>query len=187
MKKAIIVSSVIIVLIGILAVAGCMFPGGEKMKNNIEDIAQKNGYNLEFLNDKEFYILQDGVKYYYKNGIIKTDFVKFEAEVDSSLDYEIVDNKGYITVFSLGEDKVEVVQEDDCPYTTASGKEAVFRESIRFTCTSEFTEESIDTDSATALVGKGNKEYTKVTKYFISAEELRELYENAMNICDSFN
>ena len=41
--------------------------------------------------------------------------------------------------------------------------------------------------SFAAALGKGEKEYNKITKCFMSAEKLKEVYENALYIQDQFN
>ena len=177
----------VIILISIAQLDGCTIKGGEKMKQDITDIAEQNEYSIEFINDKEFVITQDEVKYYYKCGIMGVAFEKYETEVEAKVDYEIVDNKGYITVEQVNRDQVEVIQDDDSVYEGYNGEKEIFPESIRFRCTPEFTLESLDDKSFAAALGKGEKEYNKITKCFMSAEKLKEVYENALYIQDQFN
>ncbi len=185
MKKYI--SIMVVILIGIVHLEGCEFKGGEKMKQDITDIAEQNEYSIEFINDKEFVITQDEVKYYYKCGIMGVAFEKYETEVEATVGYEIVDNKGYITVKQKNRNQVEVIEEDDCVDEGHDGEKETIHEMSRFTCTPEFTLESLDDKSFAASIGKGEKEYSIITNYFITAEKLKELYENALYICDQFN
>ena len=177
----------VIILISIAQLDGCTIKGGEKMKQDITDIAEQNEYSIEFINDKEFVITQDEVKYYYKCGIMGVAFERYETEVEAKVDYEIVDNKGYITVEQVNRDQVEVIEEDYCIYDGYIGDDKTLHESIRFRCTPEFTLESLDDKSFAASIGKGEKEYNKITKCFMSAEQLKEVYENALYIQDQFN
>ena len=181
------ISALIMLFICIVQISGCAFKSEEKMKQDITDIAEQNEYSIEFINDKEFVITQDEVKYYYKCGIMGVAFEKYETEVEAKVDYEIVDNKGYITVEQVNRDQVEVIQDDDSVYEGYNGEKEIFPESIRFRCTPEFTLESLDDKSFAAALGKGEKEYNKITKCFMSAEKLKEVYENALYIQDQFN
>ena len=187
MRKRRFFYTLIMLFICIVQISGCAFKSAEKMKQDITDIAEQNEYSIEFINDKEFVITQDEVKYYYKCGIMGVAFEKYETEVEAKVDYEIVDNKGYITVEQVNRDQVEVIQDDDSVYEGYNGEKEIFPESIRFRCTPEFTLESLDDKSFAAALGKGEKEYNKITKCFMSAEKLKEVYENALYIQDQFN
>lgn len=92
---------------------GCAFRNSTVTKSKIMDVAEKNNYEIEFADEDEFVLLQDDVKYYFKCGMTKVKFEKYETEVEAVEDCNIVDNKGYITVISHGKDTVEVIQEDD--------------------------------------------------------------------------
>ena len=69
MRKRRLFYTLIMLLICIVQISGCAFKSEEKMKQDITDIAEQNEYSIEFINDKEFVITQDEVKYYYKCGI----------------------------------------------------------------------------------------------------------------------
>ena len=187
MRKRRLFYTLIMLLICIVQISGCAFKSEEKMKQDITDIAEQNEYSIEFINDKEFVITQDEVKYYYKCGITGVAFEKYETEVEATVGYEIVDNKGYITVEQKNRNQVEVIEEDDCVDEGHDGEKETIHEMSRFTCTPEFTLESLDDKSFAASIGKGEKEYSIITNYFITAEKLKELYENALYICDQFN
>ena len=129
-KRGKICTVVIITLFGICLMMGYAFHDSAVTKSKIMDVAEKNNYDIEFEDEDEFMILQDDVKYYFKCGMTKVKFEKYETVVEAVEDCNIVDNKGYITVISHDKDTVEVIQEDDYIDEIYGGEESTFHESI---------------------------------------------------------
>ncbi len=150
------------------------------MKNNIIEVAEQKGYDVEFEENQEFYVIEDDVKYYYKNSLGKVRLMKIYTEVSSKAEYEVVDNKGKITIMVVGDDKFEVALDDAVIEVNYQGKELVFHEHCSFVCSSEFTEESIDLNDIATIRGKAGKYYNKITTNFISGDEICELYKRGM-------
>ncbi len=141
-------------------------------------------YAVADVNGSEICVEQDGVKYFYKKGLLKTNFERLETEVETNLD-DVIDHKGKITIANCGKDLVEVIEENDRAVTYANGKTGVFKECIRFTCAPDFSKDSIDPLSAGAMLGKADKYYDTITGYYISQDRLCELYDRAMEIGES--
>ena len=186
-KRGKICTVVIITLFGICLMMGYAFHDSAVTKSKIMDVAEKNNYDIEFEDEDEFMILQDDVKYYFKCGMTKVKFDKYETVVEAVEDCNIVDNKGYITVISHDKDTVEVIQEDDYIDEIYGGEESTFHERIRFVCDSDFSKESIDEKYHAAAIGKGEKEYNRITNNFITVERLKELYENGLELSECIN
>ena len=77
--------------------------------------------------------------------------------------------------------------EDDYIDEIYGGEESTFHESIRFVCDSDFSKESIDEKYHAAAIGKGEKEYYRITNNFITVERLKELYENGLELSECIN
>ena len=164
-----------------------LFFWNSKEKSNIMDIAEQKEYNITFENYFDFCITENDVKYYYRNILGRVKLLKIYTEVSCKGDYEVVDDIGKITISAVGKDTFEVSLSDQVLMINARGIETTFNESIRFVCSSEFTEESIDPNDIISIRGKANKYYNSITKDFISKEELCELYERSMEIEKEFH
>ena len=95
-KRGKICTVVIITLLGICLMMGCAFRNSTVTKSKIMDVAEKNNYELEFADEDEFVLLQDDVKYYFKCGMTKVKFEKYETEVEAVEDCNIVDRKSVV-------------------------------------------------------------------------------------------
>lgn len=181
-----VIFAIVVLALAVLVIFNIFPLGGKKMKNEIIEIAEQKGYDIQFENAQEFCIIKDGVKYYYKNNLGKVRLIKIYTEVPSKAEYEVVDDKGEITITVVGTDKVKVELKDGVIEVNNQGKELVFDEHISFVCSSKFTAESLDSDDIATIRGNADKYYNKITTNFITSEELRELYESGVVMAEEF-
>ncbi len=177
----------IIIILTMLLLCGCTLFGSKKTEEEINEICEQNGYDVEFTSEDEFCIAQDGVEYYFESSSSGVEFVRYETYVDSKADYWVKDDKGLITVEVFENDKVSLRADYCTEDKFSSGEVYIFENSIGFDCTSEFTVDSIDEHCGSAILGKAEKYYNTITQDFISGDELRTLYDNGMDICEEFN
>lgn len=156
------------------------------MKNRVIEIAESKGYEIQFENNN-FMITQDGIVYYYKFILDKLSLVRIYTELAPVTDRKVKDDIGKITITIVGKDLFEVALEDAIIEVNNEGKEMTFEEHIRFVCSSEFTEESINQKDIITRMGKADKYYYKITHSYISSNRLREIYEIGKTIAEELN
>lgn len=156
------------------------------MKKKVEKNAVILGYEIEFTEDNKFLIQEGKTEYYLKIEKQNLQLVKIVTERSPKTDIEVVDNKGMITITPLSLDKVEVSLEDTIEKSYDNGNVEHFNEKFRFVCGEEFSKESIDTEDSVSLLGKAERYYNKITRQWISEEELKNLYQRGLFLVEIF-
>ena len=165
MKKSYIIAAVLIMIS--VVIGGCGFFGGESVSDKYADKASELGYSLEASGNE--YVVEDGnTKYYYKKGLFKLKFTKYEVTLDDD-----VEPNGVITATMRSSKKVDVSMKSDRGY-------------VSFFCGTDFSDSMFSGSEFKDPLGKRKESYEDITGV-MSSSELRHTYEKAMDICDELN
>lgn len=142
------------------------------------------GYNIT-VKDNIYVITENDADYIIK--AYKGEFVVYSitAELSPISDKDYVDNKGTLTIKRINSQYVSVDVEDEIYTELSDGRLTTFNERLGFNCTPEFSAASLDKSSD--ILGKYDKYYNNIITNWITAEDLKNLYEDGLDIAEKVN
>lgn len=154
---------------------------------NIAEKIESLGYEAE--QDGGKYVITDGDTQFTLRADIsgKAKLEKITRELSPHREREIVDNIGVITIRPIDSKYVEVSLDDTVLETFDNGNNINLDEHISVVCGTDFSEDSINPYDSASVLGKATKYLYRITTYWMSAEELQELYAEGVYIVDSIN
>lgn len=160
----------------IFGICGC------SMDNSILDKLEEQGYKVEKTDNNSFFITEDGVDYYFDTIFNQIKFKKAVTTVKAKDEIKnLVNNEGEITVTSSGRNKAKVFLTTDSTSENNDGKEFITKGCTTLEFEGGFSEENITNNRGFHdTVG----DYHYVTNYFMSADELKNLYDRALYLED---
>lgn len=159
----------------------------ERMDSDMLDKIENLGYEIESDNGEEYIISKDNTQYVITEKRKHVELKSIIKELSPQEGREVVDNVGRIILKPIDSENVEVTLEDTVLETFDNGKSMNVEESIGFVCGTDFEEDSIDPDDAVSVLGKAEKYYYEITTYWMSKQDLQELYMKGMEIVDEIN
>lgn len=161
----------------VLGMYGC-----GSMENNILNKLEINGYNVEIVDNNSFFITEDGVDYYFDTIFNKITLKKIIVTVTAKEEINhLINNEGKITITKLGKNKTSVLLTTNYTDENNEGKEFVTTGNITIAFKGSFTEEDITNNHG---FHDTISDYHYVTSYFLSADELQNLYDKALELED---
>lgn len=171
-----------LLLMAITLLCGCSLT--KKSKEDITDICKEKDFDVNFIDDDEFVIKEDGVEYHFESTNSGVDFIQYQTKVDSKGDIELDSEKALVTVDVFDNDDVTLHVSYDSAYGFSG--DYVFHSDIGYECKSDFSLESIDDACGTAVIHHEEEYYETITENFITQDELKKLYKRGMDICEEF-
>lgn len=144
--------------------------------------AQELGYIMELNEDSRFSIQKDDANFKFEIGFDKTSLIQIKKTISPSSNIQVINDIGTVTLKILKEDQVEVTLEDTVEANLAGGKTMELPETRTMICGTDFSVESIDQESTEAFMGKAEKNYSIITENWLSADQLKELYDEGKEI-----
>ena len=167
----------------LLLVCGVVACGNTK--TDIEQNADKYGYSIEFIDDKNFYIEEDDAKYCYSIGAFGVKFDECEIPVAEE-GVEVTEGETTITIKKESNGKVRVGVHDTRVVINDEGEELDRFMINYFIVNKSFDASTIKSKEIIDPEGKALNAYNR-TMDFLTMDELRNYYDRAQAICGQLN
>ncbi len=165
-----------------LQITGCGKVG------ELEKKAEDMGYKVDSY-DKGIVVCDNEVNYYYKKSFGRLVFDKFEttAKLKKDMKKEIKDNQGNVTVEKVSSKKLSVILSDTVVTNGTEGESVECRETYSYDCRDDFVGSTSEGNKIADPLGKNAESYSYISEYFITAGELKAIYDNGETIRNELN
>lgn len=164
----------------IFGISGC-----SDLESSILSELEDQGYKAAKVDNDSFFVTQDGVDYYFDTLFNNIVFKELITTVNVKEEIKnLINNEGEITITKLGENKTSILLKTGKTDQNNKGEEFVTNEHITIEFNGGFTEENITNNRGFHDV---SSDYYYVTNYFLSAYELEDLYNRALELEDELN
>ena len=156
------------------------------IKEKAVENASKNGYSMQFVEEKKLCIEKDGVKYYFcidASGILFNE-CEFEVQEEG---VKVKEGKVILTIRKMNDDNIRVGYDDTRIVLLDDGTERDMWAIGYFISNKDYDEDSLEPNY---FVPDGKfemeQDYDIIMK-FTTAEVLKEHYNKALSICEQLN
>lgn len=155
-----------------LGMCGC----GRISSDKIDDLIDE-GYVIEQVDNNSICIIEDGVEYYYKTGLLKPVLSRVCFHVCAKPEYDV--SKELDVTITPEYFRINIIASDTVTSQFANGNEHTWEESYRFEFKNDFSPENLTNNRGFADIAG---DYEWFTKYYMTPEELQEIYDRALEL-----
>ena len=156
-----------------------------QVKEKVLDNVSKNGYSVEFSDEKTFCFEKDDVRYFFRIDKVGVCFdnCKFAVEKEN---VSVKEGTVIITITNLGDGKVDVDYDDTRVVINDDGTEKGMFSGGYFICNDQFEDSSVEGSALIDGEQKARDSHYTITQ-FITMKELKDHYDQAVDICNQLN
>ena len=157
-----------------------------QIKEKAIENASKNGYSVQLVDEKKFYIEKDGVKYVFSinaSGVC-FDECEFKAQEEG---VKVKEGEVILTIRSVDDGNVQVRYDDTRIVLLDDGTEEGMFCGSYFISNTDFDKESLIIDYFLPDAEQKSIDAYEWIMKFITVEGLKEQYNKALSICEQLN